>query len=477
MLDIRDIDFIGLTDAIGIPLCVVGLALLVWVWISDKLKASNKKRMPSVKKAKRGSKKVNGMIFGASLKDKNLLYYSPTKSEGFCGVFSATGTGKSTAVGIPTLRAWLGHFFCIDIAGDLLKNCINFVKRFLVFNPEGTDGNPFNIFGHIDRLTLKEEKIQALAQLAILIMPEDVAINSNANARFFYRGGRNILSACLTAFYLIGLDFCEICIKIISTPWKELFREIEQLGCAEAVAYLSGFDPDRPQDIAGSMQDCVDAVSLFATNVNVRRWVRRPNEGETAIEPCSIENYSIFVVLADSLLDLYSPLLNIIVSLQMQYIGDRVVTDKSKMILLYLDEYVSLKLSAQTVLSCLRRYRKRLCRVMILTQAYCDFLTIGYTDAETRAILSNLKFKVLLGGLEETDSRKYFADLIGYKDTKKYSHSRSSRATTTTDTEVREYKIEPADLDRQGKDIAILIISEGDGFIRLRKNYFWKYDK
>lgn len=102
-----------------------------------------------------------------------------------------------------------------------------------------------------------------------------------------------------------------------------------------------------------------------------------------------------------------------------------------------------------------------------MTQNLAD-LDILYGRETTRALLANLRFKVLLGGLVETDSQKYFAELIGYKDTIKRSVSKNSTAITQTESEAKEYIIEPAELDHQGRDTAILI--HPDGYMLLEKN-------
>ena len=47
--------------------------------------------------------RAHGIIFG---KRGARLAYSPENAEGHIGVFSASGTGKTAAIGIPTLRSW-----------------------------------------------------------------------------------------------------------------------------------------------------------------------------------------------------------------------------------------------------------------------------------------------------------------------------------------------------------------------------------
>ena len=377
-------------------------------------------------------KKAHGIIFG---KKGKKVVYSPTDNEGSIGIFSATGTGKTSAVGIPTLRSWSGTSFSIDISGDICLNCPNMPNK-LIFAPESHETVPYNIFGSIDDLECIDDQNEALEQLAFLLLPDTA---TNDNAKFFADGGRKILTSALIAYYHKGLDF------------------IEQTKNNIAIMYLMSFSGTNTANTAGCKQTCDDSLKLFATNVKVKKSIHRPVKGNAARQPKMIENHNIFVAVDDPKLTLYSPLLNIITSQMMQYISNRKVNSNSNTILLCLDEYASLKLEANMILEALRKYRKRKCRVMIMTQNLAD-LDILYGSDTTKAILSNLKFKVLLGGLGETGSQKLFSELLGYKE-------------STT-----ELKIDPSELDRQGKDIAILIASDiPDGYMKLKKNYYFKH--
>lgn len=409
--------------------------------------------------------KAHGIIFGR--KGKKVVY-SPTANEGCVGVFSATGTGKTSSIGIPTLRSWDGTSFTIDISGDICKNCPDMPNK-LIFDPEDPESTPYNVFAPIDALESEGEKCEALAQLALLLIPEEA---TNDAARFYEAAGRKILTAALTAFYFQGLDFIEICDFVYRTPWQELFGQIDATGCTAGSQYLVGFNPDNAKENSSAHDVAASAVQLFSTNKKVHDSLRRPGEGEVAVEPRCIEDSNIFLIVDDPKLTLYSPLLSIITSQLMQYISNRQVTRESTNILLFLDEYASLRISAQMVLEALRKYRKRRCRLMILTQNLAD-LDLLYGHDTTKAILANLRFKVLLGGLGEVESQRYFADLIGYHEVKKTSVTKGTSSSHTV-SDTKEYIIEPADLDRQGKDTAILLHPEGSGWMKLRKNYYFK---
>lgn len=466
-MTIRDFEkLMKLFDEYAPIVCGCAVLLVVWILFLDKIKAWKSKQLRELKKGTK--KKAHGVIFG---KKGRKLIYSPENAEGHIGVFSASGTGKTSAVGIPTLRSWRGTSYTIDISGDICKNCPDMPHK-LIYAPENPETVPYNVFGAIDDLSNPEDKNEALEQLAFLLMPE--APNMNDNARFFLVNGRKILTASLIAFYGVGMDFIEIAEKMVGNSWQELFKAIDQTENREAIMYINGFEGASEQNNAGCKQSCDDALKLFATNGKIKRSIRRPATGEKSVEPKRIEKNNIFVVVGEDKLALYAPLMNILTSQIMQYIGTRQVKQNSPTILLFLDEYGSLKLDAELVLDGVRRFRKRKCRIMALMQNTVD-MNILYGDDTTRAILSNFRFKVLLGGLGEPESQKYFAELIGYKETTKHSTSSNSNQTTHTESEAKEWVIEPADLDRQGKDTAILIASnEPNGYIKLKKNYYFK---
>ena len=445
----------------------VAIILVIAILCLEWYRGWKNKRLKELKKGSR--KKAHGIIFG---KHGIRLVYSPEEAESHVGCFAATGSGKTSAIGIPTLRSWQGTSYTIDISGDIERNCPDMPHK-LVYAPEKPDTAPYNIFAPIDDLTEIEDKYEALEQLAFLLMPEE--LNMNDNARFFLVNGRKILTASLIAFYSKGMDFIEIVAeKIVGSSWQELFRDIDNTENIDAIRYINGFEGANEANTAGCKQSCDDALKLFATNGKIKRSIRRPKKGEQAVEPKKIEHNNIFVVVGEDKLSLYAPLMNILTSQIMQYIGTREVQKSSPAILLFLDEYGSLKLDKELILDAVRRFRKRRCRIMVLMQNTVDLNLLYGADA-TRAILSNIKYKVLLGGLGEPESQQYFASLIGYKDSTKHSTSSNAKQTTHTESETKEWVIEPADLDRQGKDTVILIASdEPEGYMKLKKNYYFK---
>lgn len=459
-------DFIHLnsTDKALLIFCCLGLVLVMFFNNRESLgkKAKKNTKLRDLEWGKRG--KVSGIIFG---RKKDKVLYSPVCKEQHCFVCAGTGKGKTSSVLIPTLRSWNGSSLTIDISGDISKNCPNMPHK-LIYEPENHDTIPYNVFAVIDKMDGENAQNEALCQLAILLLPEQP--NAQDAARFFLQNGRKILMATLISFYHVGLDFTEICRKILSTGWQELFAQIEDLGSEDALMYLSSFEGSNEANTSGCYQAVCDSINLFATNSNVRNSVRRPKENEVALEPSCIENSNIFVIVQDEKLELYAPLMNIIVSQFMQYISSRITTKDSKTILLALDEYASLRIDSGMILEATRKYRKRKCRLMILTQNLAD-LQILYGQDITRGLIGNFDDKVLLGGIGDLESLEIFAKLIGYRETTKRSVSKSQNGASRTETEDKEFIIEPAELDRLG-DKMVLISPEGH-FV-LDKNFYYK---
>lgn len=412
--------------------------------------------------------KAKGVIFG---KKGGKLCISPAEEVLHCLCTGGTGAGKTSAILIPTLQSISDSSvtsFTIDISGDICSNCQDMPNKF-IFKPESHETILFNVFGFIDDLNEKKAQYEALEQLAFLLMPEKEHMQDSA--LFFLTEGRKILTASLIAFYDSGLDFVEICRKIMSSGWKNLFQEIDAVGNELASMYISGFRSTSEQNTSGSKQAVDSALKLYATNHHVASALGRPVKEKVAFSQKDIEHSNIFFVLQEDKLELYRPLSNLLVSLMMQFIMQRETTTESSSILLALDEFASLGINEELILAALRRFRKRKCRLLLLTQSLVDF-TLLYGSEVTKAILANINLKILLGNLNEAESRRYFAELLGMIEQEKRSVSKNAKSTTRTISAEKAYIIEPTDMDKQGKDTVILI--GVDGFMKLKKNYYFQ---
>ena len=407
-----------------------------------------------------------GIVFGRDTRGK--CVYSPANDEGHCAVFGSSGCGKTSALLIPTLRAWTSGTagnntcFVIDISGDISSNV--HCRNKLVFEPGNGNSVPYDVFAMIDTLPDDGQKNEALAQLAFLMMPDEE--DADASSRFWRRNARNMLTASLIYLYHKDFDFQETCSAIVSLSYSTLIDQICGDDNYTAMQYIKQYVGAKPENLANFKASCDSAVMLFVTNKNVAMSIRRPREGEAAFTPAALERYNVFVVIPDDKLKLYAPLLQIITAQCLEYFSSRPVENRGK-ILFALDEFASIKVD---ITDALRKLRKKNIRIMICTQSLADINQTLGRDAH-KTLLSNFKHKVLMD-VAEADSQEYFARLIGKE--QKTKHSQTSRGNyTVSDTwsSEKDYIIEPTELARLGDD---LILLHPMGWSRLRKNYYFK---
>ena len=143
---------------------------------------------------------AKGILFG---KKFGLLAYSPEQDEGHILVLGPSGTGKTSALLIPTLRSWQGTALVVDISGDISAN-VNTPNK-IVFDPTSENCIPYDVFASINAVTDETERQERLEQLAYLLLP-DKANDSEAGIFFYKEWPQNDNgSAYLLLRYGLGL--------------------------------------------------------------------------------------------------------------------------------------------------------------------------------------------------------------------------------------------------------------------------------
>lgn len=404
-----------------------------------------------------------GIIFGITGFGK--LLFSRTEEEGHVAIFGGSGVGKTSALLIPTLRKWKGTFLAIDISGDIRKN----VKRdnCISYDPLDPCGVPFNVFAAIDMIDSVEEQNEALSQMALLIMPD--SYKASEAQKFFVSNGRKMLIAALISMYHAGMDFIEICESFVGSNYQDLFDLIEDSRNESAIRLIKSFEGANEKNTAGCKQAADEKLDLFANNDIIKGSIRRPHEDEEFFAPITLEEKSVFVVIPDEKLKLYSSLLGLITAMSLEFLSQRENYKKPK-ILLCLDEFASL--GHLSILDALRKLRKKNVRIMMLTQSVPD-LDLEYGADERKSMMNNYKYKVVLEA-SDPDTQKYFAELIGQEKEKKVSYSTGKHSMSKTESQERTWAVEPAMLASLGDK---LILIHNAGWIELKKNFYFKYDK
>ena len=392
---------------------------------------------------------AKGVLFG---KKFGLLAYSPEQDEGHILVLGPSGTGKTSALLIPTLRSWQGTALVVDISGDISAN-VNTPNK-IVFDPTSENCIPYDVFASINEVTDDTERQERLEQLAYLLLP-DKANDSEASI-FFTKNGRKMITAALICYYGMDWGFVEICEFFLGHDWRSLLNDIAKQQNPIANMFISSFAGASEQNTAGCKQAADDALKLFATNDKIKNALRKVPSYEKAISPATLETSSVYIYIPDEKLKIYGDLLRIITAQSMEYFSSRPMENKQT-ILFCLDEFASF--GKLQIVESLRKLRKRRIRILVLTQSLAD-LDMIYGKDERIAMLGNFKFTVILG-CKDTETQEYFSKMIGEK--------RSLLATDPN--QKRQPIIKPADLAHLEQDLFVIC---DDGAIRLRKNFYFK---
>ena len=241
---------------------------------------------------------------------------------------------------------------------------------------------------------------------------------------------------------------------------------IDETNTFNAIQYINSFAGGNEKNTAGCKQAVDKVLKLFATNEKVKKTLRRPKKEEESFTPKELESHNVFVIVEDSKLKLYSPLLRIITSQCMEFFSNR-QNNKKPTILFSIDEFASF--GRMEITEALRKLRKKGIRIMVLTQSMADIDMI-YGRDERMSMMNNFRFCVILG-ITDNDTQEYFSKLIGHKEVTKYSKSKSANNVTTSESQSRERIIEAEDLAHLGNKVVLL---HPDGYILLKKNFYYK---
>jgi len=444
-------------------LMIVSAVVVIFLVIKiSRAIAIRKERMKYTPK-KKLKHKASGIIFG---KSGLFRLCSPEKSEGMVIAFGGTGSGKTSALLIPTLNAWgkkgSGTALVIDIAGDIGRNTTN--PNRVTYEPEDANTPPYFVFQAIDVIVDETEKNERLMQLAFLLIPNEIG---DSDVTFFYKSeARKMLQASLIAYYYAGLDFVAICQQIVGSGFELLIADIIASKNVLANRLIAGFEGINEKTVAATKQELDKAVILFATNDKIARSVRRPSEGEAFVSPYILENRSIYIAIDDVKLELYAPLLRLIVAQSLEYLATR-PNKAMPPILLCLDEFVSL--GKLDILPALRKLRKKNVRIAMFTQSLAD-LDLVYGKAERQVILDNCTYKIVLSA-SDYDTQLYFSNLAGERKVVRTTYTSSHDGGSESQTLQREKIIFPEQFGRLGDS---LVLFYPGGVMELRKNFYFQ---
>lgn len=441
-------------------------------WYKAKVKA-----MGGLKVAKK--EKAQGIIFGKKIYKNwliNLIFgkrvvYSPTNAEGSAAIFGSSGSHKTAGVIIPSLRAWTGTTLALDISGDIEPN-VNIPDK-LVIAPDASNSAAYDVLAAVDNEQDDNEKIMRLQQLSFALIPDRQTTDDTS--AFYLEESRKLLQAAMIMLYFEGLDFVDMCKRIIVKTSENLISEIQFSNNEYARMLGAGFVGGNEKTLAATKQELDKILAQFVLNRKLAAVLRRGG-----CSAATLEEKTIFLNIPAEKLEVYAPLWLIIVTQTLNYLAARQITREEiengtrSPILIALDEFAQFE-RIHGILSALQTLRKRFCRIMLLTQSITDLERI-YGQFESRSILENLAYTAVLK-TNSVYSQEYFSALAGEHDVTRETHSETCSANgdltqTLSESTTRERLIKPEEFRELDEN---LILFHPAGVMKLRKNpYFNK---
>ena len=341
------------------------------------------------------SNEEHGFIFGE--KGNSYIIKSEEK-DGHILVVGGVGSGKSSCIAIPTLRAWQSRVFAIDIKGELYKNTRKYRKTIKVFNPQNA-----NSYGYDPYLLLKTKKFnqaqeaRAIAQAIIPLPPE-------IKDPFWIDSAQNILTGAILHYYT-NLSFINTLKEIQSHSPRELISIIAKSPDEKARLCVGNFVGMDDKTLSGIFSEMSRSIVTLVTDDDIVSALSR----EKIISPVDLEcGQDIYIQIPEYLLSQWKNLLTLIVN-QFLTVFERRLERNTTPILFLLDEFPRLgKIPAiMDGLATLRSKRISICTI-IQSLAQLDMI---YGHDERKVIADTCAYKAILNATD-AETQEYFSKLV-----------------------------------------------------------------
>jgi type IV secretion system protein VirD4 len=357
----------------------------------EKRKKAKASKKPTTKRPE-----PHGVVFG---KNGRKWVYKDEETDGHILVTGGVGSGKTSCVVIPTLRAWSESIFAIDIKGELLEHSRDYRPYIKVFNPLDDKSCGFDPFHSLRNSQNLVQDARAIAQ-AIVPLPPDT------REPFWIENAQNIFTGSILHYFSQGFSFLDTLRKMQSVSAKSLVLELTN-SHKDDVRYcvnsLVGLDS---KTLSGFMAEISKNIVPLITDKNLTSALSRTRN----ITPEDLEcGTDIFIQIPEHLLSQWKSLLTLIVNQFLRYMEQRSESD-AQPILFLLDEFPRLgKISAMLDgLATLRS--KKICMCLVIQSlAQLDLI---YGKNERKVICDTCAYKAILGA-SDTETQRYFSELVG----------------------------------------------------------------
>ena len=415
-----------------------------------------------------------GFFFGKASHVYGRYVGKPQDKDGHIIIIGGPGSGKTTALIVPSLETWKGHIVIIDVKpkSDLLKRCYRTGKQVFVFNPHKNDASGYDPFA-----LLRSDKKENLARNAKELALALIASILGGTDRVWVQSAQNLLAGAIAYHVDFGSTFIEAMKDIQFSSVKKMIKTIKGSNNNIAQMFVSKLKGLKPETLAGIGMDLTDLAILAADPLigaalssegkeSVIDW----NDLNTATEPIII-----VLQLPEENLDTWEPLVKLLINQlirTLQHRSDKYVSNETTAllpVLVLLEEFASLG-RISSIKSGLATLRSRGVTFCLVIQDISQLDEL-YGTAGQKAIFGLCSYKAILK-IDEPYSMEYCSKLTGTLITPNKSVSTSFNSSTGETTgysfqinEIREPVLFPHDFATL-KDV--VLITE-DGYCRVNK--------
>jgi type IV secretion system protein VirD4 len=395
-----------------------------------------------------------GFIFG-----KNFLFFVSKKEnmDGHVLVMGGSGSGKSTAIAIPSLIAWRERAFVVDIKGELYAKTRHRRPNILPFDPLDESSYGYDPYYQLNQSANLAGDAREIA-LALIVKSPDI------KEPFWVDGAQNLFTGAILHYFLLGRSFVQTIEAIQDTMPKTLVNSIHSSKYVEARRFVGQFLDMDIKTLSGIYAELCNRIMVFGSDPLLRKCLSK----KRIIKPTDLERgCDVYLMFPEDKLEQWHGLVTLIVNQFLKHFERRGERGNIP-ILFLLDEFPRLgKVEAVKGLATLRSKKVHIC---LIVQSLAQ-LDLVYGSDYRQVIADNCQYKAVLNATD-AQTQEYFSRLVGTDERPKITTSKTFREETqevknTGISETREEKrvIKPEEFATL-KDIVLLTPY---GYCRVRK--------
>ena len=411
--------------------------------------------------------KPSGIVLG---KYRGKYVCRPVEQDGHYLIIGGSGSGKSSALIIPTLLINNGvPAFVLDIKGEL--NRLAKKKgdaRVHIFNPNDRRSYGYDPFYNLKKESTEQEILETMQMVTFSL----ISLSANVKDPFWKISARNMLCGLMIYHYKRGKhNLVDIMDAILGQSIKASIQEV-MTGSEPTTAeyrYLVAFSDLADETISGIYAEMASNIIVFANDQDIRYALKH---NSLKCSPVDLENgNSIYVVIREDKLTAYNQVLQLIINQTLNALERR--PEKSEPILFLIDELPRI-LSAgkiERLLDASRTLRSRNVRLILVTHSVEALMTV-YSENEVVDLISNCNYKIVLDASSQKTQHMIREWCGKYRELKKTWNGAGTKQKTGVSFEEKPI-VEESDLMTLAQTGEVILICPY-GYFRIQKTPYYR---